>query len=182
VHRGVGKSPKRVRFVGQKVGGDQGIFPGRDDVTAERAVGAATFDPLHDCKMALYASGCLTECAWPALVGCAGSHRSPRYLPAQHEAACTGLLPRPGEHRGSSPSGPALATLLQICSGAKARRSQLPCLGMDFARTEQCRGTFLTLYAVTSRRVFLQTTGGTLLVLAGRQGLALEALDHKEAP
>jgi hypothetical protein len=42
VHRGVGKSPERVRIVGQKVGGDQGIFTGPDDLTAERAVGAAT--------------------------------------------------------------------------------------------------------------------------------------------
>jgi hypothetical protein len=49
MHRGVRKSLERLRFVGQKVWGDQGIFAGPDDFTAERAVGAATFDPLHDC-------------------------------------------------------------------------------------------------------------------------------------
>ena len=43
---------------------------------------------------------------------------------------------------------------------------------MDFARTEQCRGTFLTIYAMTSRRDFLQTTGGALVAIACPPALA----------
>lgn len=47
MHRGVREEPERVCFVGQKVGGDEGILVGPDDFPAERAVSPASIDPIH---------------------------------------------------------------------------------------------------------------------------------------
>jgi hypothetical protein len=61
VHRSICEAPERVSFVRQEVGRDEGIFLRSNDLAAERAVGATSFDPFHARNMNPRASRCLTQ-------------------------------------------------------------------------------------------------------------------------
>jgi hypothetical protein len=47
MYRRVGKAPEWIGLIGQEVGRDQGSFIRPDDLSADRAMGAASFDSVH---------------------------------------------------------------------------------------------------------------------------------------
>src|SRR5215217_1628053 len=85
VHGGVGKAPEWVRFIRQKVGCSQGFFGRSDGLAAERAVSLPRSDPIHDSKLAPYASRCLTDRASTAATGRLGQY--PTFLRIEGSAA-----------------------------------------------------------------------------------------------
>jgi hypothetical protein len=56
VHWSIREPPKRVTLVSQKVRRDEGIFIWPNDLSAQRTMSLASFDPLHIPKMRLPAN------------------------------------------------------------------------------------------------------------------------------
>jgi hypothetical protein len=56
VHWSIREPPKRVTLVSQKVRRDEGIFIWPNDLSAQRTMSLASFDPLHIPKMSLPAN------------------------------------------------------------------------------------------------------------------------------
>src|SRR6266478_281878 len=67
VHRRVREAPEWIGVIRQKVRRDQRVVLGPDDITAQRAVGTPSRDPVHGRNMAPRAGPCHTTGA------CAGS-------------------------------------------------------------------------------------------------------------